>query len=326
MLDAIRSSHLQLKEGLSIGRATKLPAGDFRHVIFAGMGGSALAAMMIKDYVRDEVNIDIVQDYELPEGLITDNTLFIAFSYSGNTEETISCMQQANNLQNVPIVVITHGGEMKDIAEACGMTYYMLPKSDHPRCSIGYGFGLLLGVLEQTGMIPNQSSTVENTIRFMENRMKSLEEESEAFAKRIEGRVPIFYSHNHCNALARMFKIHMNENAKIQSFYGALPEINHNEMVGYTKLLMKPVIVFLHSSYDTARIQERMEVMRNLLTEETDIQFEDIHIEGNSWLEEANFALVYAYFSSYYLAKHYGIDPKELKLVEMFKKRLHHAV
>lgn len=325
MLHAIRSSHLQLKEGLAIGRATAIPAGEFKHIIFAGMGGSALAAMLIKDYVRDEAPIDIVQDYELPEGLLTDNTLFIAFSYSGTTEETIACMQQANNLQRVPIIVISHGGEMQQIAKDCKFPFYKLPESEHPRCGIGYGFGILLGILEQTGMIPNQGSTVENTLRFMENRMESLEEEAKAFAHRIVNRVPIFYSHAHCSAMARLFKIHMNENAKIQSFQGALPEVNHNEMVGYTKLMMKPVIVLLHSSFDTVRIQERMEVMRKLLGEELNIPFEDIHIEGNSWLEQSYFALVYAYFSSYYLAKEYDVDPRALRLVDMFKKMLGHA-
>lgn len=234
-------------------------------------------------------------------------------------------MQQALNTQMVPIVVVSHGGEMKQIAEECGLTHFALPQSQHPRCGLGYGLGLLLGILEQTGMIPNQSSTVENTLRFMENRLPSLEEEAKEFATTLEGRVPIFYSHNHNNALARMFKIHMNENAKIQSFYGAIPEVNHNEMVGYTKLLMKPILVFLRSSFDTARVQERMELMQNLLRDEAEIPSENIHIEGNSWLEQAYFALVHAYFSSYYLAKHYDVDPKELKLVDKFKKLLHHG-
>lgn len=325
MLQAIRSSHLQLKEGLAIGRGTKLPEGDFRHIIFAGMGGSALVAALVKDYAREEMSIDIVKDYELPEGLITDHTLFIAFSYSGNTEETITCMQHANNLQRVPIVVISRGGEMKEIADACGLTHFCLPENEHPRCSLGYGIGLMLGILEQTGMIPNQTSTVENTMRFMENRLPTLEEEAKQLAEALQDRVPVFYSNSHNNALARMFKIHMNENAKIQSFYGALPEINHNEMVGYTKLLMQPAIVFLRSSFDTRRLQERMEVMRNLLEAEVGIPSINVHIEGNSWLEETYFALVYAYFSSYYLAKHYGVDPKDLHLVDAFKKQLGHS-
>lgn len=323
MLHAIRTSHLQLKEGIAIGRATKIPDGDFRHIIFAGMGGSSIAAQMIKDYVREEIAIDIIQDYELPEGLMTDNTLFIAFSYSGNTEETIACLQQANNLQRVPMIVVAHGGEMEQIAQDCHLAFYKLPATEHPRCGIGSGLGVLLGILEQTEMIPNQTSTIDNTMRFMENCLERLEEDAKAFAARLEGMVPIFYSSPHCNALARMFKIHMNENAKIQSFYGALPEVNHNEMVGYTKMLMKPAIVYLRSSFDTTRMQQRMEIMRTLLQEEHDMHFDEVHIDGQSWLEEAYYTLVYAYFSSYYLAKHYGVDPRELRLVDEFKKRLH---
>lgn len=159
----------------------------------------------------------------------------------------------------------------------------------------------------------------------MENRMQTIEERAEKFAENIKDLVPIFYSAPHCGALARVLKIHMNENAKIQSFCGTIPEVNHNEMVGYTKLLMKPVIVFLRSSYDTARMQERMHVMKDLLTEEVGVRFEEIGIEGNSWLEEAYYVLVYAYFSSYYLAKNYGINPKELRLVDLFKKRIKHG-
>lgn len=325
MLSAIRSSHLQLKEGLAIGRATAIPEGEFHHIVFAGMGGSSLAAQMIKDYVREEVSIDIIQDYELPIGLLTEKTLFIAFSYSGNTEETIACLQRAYALENLPIVVISGGGEMQQIAKETGLAHFQLPKSEHPRCSLGHGLGVLLGIVEQTHMIPSQSSIVENTIRFMENRVKVIEERAEAFAARIKDQVPVFYSAPHCGALTRVMKIHMNENAKIQSFCGTIPEVNHNEMVGYTNLLMKPVIVYLRSSYDTARMQERMHVMKDILTEEVGIPFEEISIEGNSWLEEGYYILAYAYFSSYYLAKSYGVDPKDLHIVDTFKKRLKHA-
>lgn len=322
MLHAIRTSHHQLKEGLAIGRATKIPEGAFHHIVFAGMGGSSIAASLLAEYVREEVSIDIIQDYEVPSGLLTEGTLFIAFSYSGNTEETIRAMQQVHLLQRIPIVVVAHGGEMEQIARECQLPFFQLPKTEHPRCGIGSGLGVLLGIMEQTGLIPNQESIVDNTILFMTNQMASLEEEAKAFAHRLEGRVPIFYASTQSQAQARLYKIHMNENAKVQSFYGAFPEVNHNEMVGYTKMLMRPVIIYLRSKYDIARIQERMDVMRTLLSEESGIPFEQLHIEGNSWLEEAMFTLVHAYFSSYYLAEHYGVDPKPLRLVDIFKERL----
>jgi len=322
MLHAIRTSHHQLQEGLLIGRATKIPEGEFRHVVFAGMGGSSIAASLIKEYVREEVSIDIIQDYEVPNGMLTDGTLFVAFSYSGNTEETIRALQQVHLLQRIPIVVVAHGGELEQIAKDCSFPFYRLPQTEHPRCGIGSGLGVLLGIMEQTGLIPDQESIVANTVLFMENSIKGFEEEAKLLAKKLENRVPIFYASTQMQAQARLFKIHMNENAKVQSFYGAFPEVNHNEMVGYTKMIMKPVIVYLRSKYDIARIQERMDVMRELLTEECDIPFVELHVEGNSWLEEIYYTLVQAYFSSYYLAEHYGVDPKPLKLVDTFKTRL----
>lgn len=320
MLSEMRTSHSHLLKGLEVGRGTAVPSGNFDKIVLCGMGGSALAAELIRDYVKGGIEFETCHDYFLPEGASSHDTLVIASSYSGNTEETISALEDAYK-NGFEILVMAHGGKLHEMAKKMDLPYFEVPEAIQPRCAIGYGIGILLGILEQMDVVVDQYAFLKQTEDFIAQEIENIEEIAKKNAALIKGTVPIVYGGPRRTSLARITKIHFNENAKTQSFFAELPEMNHNEMVGYTNLVMKPTILLIRSVLDFERVTLRMDTMKRVLGAK-DIPFIDLELKGEDWLAETYYGLVLAYLMSYYLAIEYGVDPTPVDMVEEFKKLL----
>lgn len=317
MLQEMRTSPTHLLKGLEVGRSVKMPEGDFQDIVLCGMGGSALAAELIKDYVVGKVRFSTCHDYVLPLSVDPKKTLVIISSYSGNTEETISALHDADK-KGCTLVVMAHGGKLALLAKEMTLPYFEIPASIQPRCSIGYGMGILLGMLEQLHIVEDQYAVLKQTEDFIGLEMHTLDMLAKEYAGQLKGTVPVVYGAPGKASLARITKIHFNENAKTQSFFAEIPEMNHNEMVGYTNLVMKPTIILLQSAADHERVKLRMDTMHRVLGDRG-IPFLDISLKGNHWLLETYYGLVLAYLMSYYLALEYGVDPTPVDMVEEFK-------
>ena len=320
MRNEMRDAPKHLRIGLEVGRTTVVPEGPFERVVLCGMGGSALAAVILQQYVADQIRLDVVNDYALPKGCSPYLTLVIASSYSGNTEETIASFHQARE-EGYALVALSHGGQIQSLAEEYNVPHFVVPESIQPRVSIGYGMGIILGILEQLGRIPLQHEILSQIEHALTQKIDTLEALGKSIAGKVQVTVPVIYAGAQNYALARITKIHFNENAKTQSFFNVFPELNHNEMVGYTNLVMKPTILYLKSSFDHERVHLRMKVMKELL-EPKDIHFLELVLEGETWLEEVYYGLIVAYFASFYLALANGVDPEPVAMVEDFKKLL----
>lgn len=317
MLSEMRTAHTHLIKGLEVGRGTSIPSGHFDRVVLCGMGGSALAAELIRDYVKGSIEFETCHDYLLPEGATPEDTLIIASSYSGNTEETISALQDAFD-NGFSSVVMAHGGRIAQMAKDMDLPYFEVPEAIQPRCAIGYGMGILLGILEQMDVLVDQYAFLKQTEDFIAQEIEEIERIAKTNAALIKGSVPIVYGGPKRTSLARITKIHFNENAKTQSFFAELPEMNHNEMVGYTNLVMKPTILLIRSVLDYERVTLRMDTMKKVLGARN-IPFIDLSLKGEDWLSETYYGLVLAYLMSYYLALEYGVDPTPVDMVEEFK-------
>lgn len=287
-------------------------------VVVCGMGGSSLPFDLVKNYVANQFQIQIVRAYSLPETVLSDD-LVICTSYSGNTEETILCFKQAMD-RKIPVVVMAHGGELYDLAKKNNVPLVSIPDCIQPRCAIGYFFTSALALLEKAGLLLPQNQILKNLSQFLEKRKSYHDATGQKTASLLKEKVPLIYSPVGLEGVSRIWKVKINENAKVQAFYNVFPELNHNEMVGFTRLLMSPVIVLLKSKFMNSRINRRMDVMREML--EDRIPFVSFDLEGGSLLEEIFEAHALADYTSYYLAKLYGVDPAPVKLVEDFKKRL----
>ena len=302
---------LELAEGVMVHTHPK-------RILISGMGGSALPGDILGSYLRGETHIYMNRDYGVPHW-VDDTTLVICISYSGNTEETLESYRDARD-RGANIVVITAGGELLELAKEHDIPTVLITDGLQPRCATGYIFTSIIAVLMNSSIVGEHHR---KEIIGMAEELKTLDfvSEAEAVAKELKNHIPIIYASDRFHSLARVWKIKINENAKVQAFHNSFPELNHNEMVGFTNLVMKPYLIFLKSPLDHERVQKRMTVTKEILTKKG-IPVHEVMMKGNSLITEIFSTLLLGDWISYYLSREYKTDPMPVQLVEDFKNTL----
>lgn len=304
--------------------------GSFENIVFAGMGGSALAARISLTWPGHKVPFEIVSDYDIPS-YVSKKTLFIASSYSGNTEETISALNQAIKKQ-ATVVVISSGGKLEDLAMSNNLVHVTLPRVSQPRFACFYSLKALVTILEVAGFVSLESSgqlfneVAEHlkkasggwvpTVPISKNKAKQI-------ALDLMGTSPVIYAGKLMYPAAYKWKISINENAKNVSWCNQYPEFNHNEFMGW---LSHPVdkpysIIDLHSDFDHIRVQKRFSLSQKLLSGKRPHPI-TINAVGGSVLEQLLWTITLGDFVSIYLALLNNVDPTQVDLLEKFKKQL----
>jgi len=283
------------------------------------MGGSSLPADLINDYLGGTLRLDLVRDYQLPKTASADD-LVIAASFSGNTEETLSAFEEARRL-GCQTLALSNGGKLAQAAQAAGVPWIKIPDCVQPRCASGYFFASILTSLYRLGALDDSPRVLlEDLSEYLEEIQDSCEEQGRTVADRLRDLVPIVYAPGNLGGMARIWKIKFNENSKVQSFSNTFPELNHNEMVGYTRLLMKPALIFLESRFMHPQIKRRMDVMQELLEKEMPIL--RLRFQGETPLRETFESLAVGDYASFHLAQLYGVEPTRVEMVETFKQKL----
>ena len=321
MYQTIRSYPRQFVEGydlVSLLRSDFFRGKKFNNLILAGMGGSAFPADLVNDYLEGGNSVTVVRDYRL-SAAVTGRDLVVCSSYSGTTEETLAAFDAALT-KRIPLLVLTHGGLLAERAKKNKIPLILIPECIQPRYASGYVFSSLLALLEIVGKIPPQGEILKRLSHFLGIRLEGQEKIGAALSKKLVDRIPIIYGPPGLAGTCRVWKIKFNENAKIPSFHNTFPELNHNEMVGFVRLLFKPALIFLTSRFMDKRVAKRMDVMKILLKKEIPIL--EVQPEGESLLHEMFDSLAIADFASYHLAKETGVDPISVPMIEDFKKRL----
>lgn len=299
-----------------IQNAVELKRAD-RYII-TGMGGSHLAGGLLKTR-KPELDLIIHSDYGLPSVAHTQNSLIIASSYSGNTEETLDAFEMACK-EDMPVVAISTGGKLIDRAKEYGAPYIQLPDTGiQPRSALGFSIMALCCVMHEYELQKELSalSTLLNPAL--------IEDQGQALALRLKARVPIIYASNRNRAIAYNWKIKFNETGKIPAFYNVFPELNHNEMIGFdakesTRVLSEIFYcIILKDAVDDMRIQKRMAVLENQY-KERGISVESFEIKGETEFHKIFSSLVMADWAAFHSAKLYGVEPEEVPMVEEFKK------
>ncbi len=326
MYDSIRKFHEQFLQSLDIlakADFKKIEGRSFRNIYLAGMGGSSLAGDLINDLLQGTFELKLVRDYRLPR-TAGPKDLVICASYSGNTEETLATFKNALS-KGCGLVVLAHGGQIRELALQHQVPFVIIPEAIQPRQAIGNFFATILGLLEQIGEISGQRQSLVSLTQFLESKQESSDEKGRVLAKQLSGHLPIIYGPSELYGACRVWKIKMNENAKRPSFFNVFPELNHNEMVGWTPgetppFDFKPAIIYLLSEGMHPRVKKRMEVMESLL--KSRIPFHHVNLGGEDLLEDMFEAILVADYTTYYLATDAGIDPVPVEMVEEFKKKL----
>lgn len=303
---------------------------DITSIVVTGMGGSALAGLLAKAWLKNDISIpfEVIRSYDLP-AYVNSSTLVIASSYSGNTEETVSALEQATQ-KGAQLGVIASGGTLGAMAEDGGIATVTLPTGLQPRMAVIYNLRALLALLENFGIIQGKLEEVEAisqwlgvqsaawgpTIAAQQNYAKQL-------AAHAVGKTPVFYGGALTAPIAYKWKISFNENAKNVAFWNEYPECNHNEFLGWTSHpVEKPFAVFdLISSFDHPQILKRFEISDRLLSglrpKATTIQ-----LVGDTLIAQLLWASILADYVSIYVAVLNGVDPTPVELIEKFKKEL----
>lgn len=300
-------------------------------VVVAGMGGSALAALVAKVLLNRELplSFEIVRTYDLPE-YVSEGTLVIASSYSGNTEETLSALAQAKE-KGAQVGILASGGKLIEAAQGEDIAYVTLPAGIQPRMAVLYNLRGLFALLENFGVV---GDTWLNELGSLSDWLKSESEQWTAnvpteqnFAKQIAlqavGKSPVFYGSPLTAPLAYKWKISWNENAKNVAFWNEYPEFNHNEFLGWSSHpVEKPFAVFdLKSSFDRSRVQQRFELSDRLLSGLRPAA-STLELKGETLLAQLVWGSILADFASTYVAILNQVDPTPVVLIERLKQEL----
>ncbi|UTX51340.1 bifunctional phosphoglucose/phosphomannose isomerase [Candidatus Saccharibacteria bacterium TM7i] len=301
------------------------------NIVIAGMGGSALAALIAKVLLSKEITvpIEIVREYSLPN-YVNENSLVIASSYSGNTEETIATFTQAKE-RGAQMGVLASGGALIDAAKNDGVAHVILPSGVQPRMATLYNLRALFALLENFSVISSEwNQEVASLGQWLESESAQWRPEvptEENLAKQIAlktpGKIPVFYGGETTAPLAYKLKISWNETAKNVAFCNQLPEFNHNEFMGWTSHpVEKPFAVFdVKSSFENPRVLQRFDVSDRLLSGQRP-HAETIQLKGDTLLAQLLWGAILSDFSSTYAAVLNGVDPVPVALIEDLKREL----
>ncbi len=316
----------QILEGLTVAGEVKLE-GSFQSITISGMGGSALQDDILRIFIENltpkggkRLAVHCNRYYNLPLAAY-ENSLNFVCSYSGNTEETISALNECIE-NNLPCIGMSHGGEVERICQEKGVTHIELPypfDGFQPRMGIGYIVFIMLKVLANMGLVELDGKFLEQLTARLEKSVIDLEEQGRQLAQKLKGKTPVVYSTDKFKSLARIWKIKFNENSKTPAFWNYFPELNHNEMVGYTLPQADFFFVMLRDLDDHSQNIKRFEVTMNLMKEKG-LAGEIIDIEGKDDFEKVFNCLYLGDWASYYLALEHKIDPSPVAMVEKFKK------
>ncbi|MHB1864906.1 MAG: bifunctional phosphoglucose/phosphomannose isomerase [Candidatus Saccharimonadales bacterium] len=301
-----------------------------KSIVYSGMGGSALAALVSLSWPGYTLPFEVVRNYDIPD-YVSNNTLFIACSYSGNTEETISSLSQAAD-RGAIICVIAGGGKLAEIAKEKGYPYLCLPNAEQPRYAILYNLKALLTILVKAGFldardVENQLNEATQFLSTMPERWRATVLSENNLAKQIAkesvGKSAVIYAGPLLAPAAYKWKINFNENAKQIAWWNQYPEFNHNEFIGWSEQPpIKPyVVIDLRSNLEHPRIQKRFELSTKLLSGKRPDPIV-INAEGKNILEQLLYTIMLGDFVTIYCALLNGVNPEPVELVEKFKKEL----
>jgi len=333
MLARIKEFPAQFKQAWQAVGNFKLPA-DYRNinkVVVLGMGGSAIGGDLVRTLVQQEIKIPIIihRDYGLP-AFVDENTLLIASSYSGNTEETLSGFEPALKTPAKKLAMTT-GGKLLQLAEKHNVPVFKIEYRAQPRAALGFSFIPTLGVMQTLGFISDKSADVVEAVSILESLSARLDENSPAksnpakqIAQRLFGNLPVIYGAGIAAEAAHRWKTQLNENSKTWAFYEVFPELNHNAAVGFPlpqELISRVRVILLRSPSYNARVKLRYEVTSGLL-KQAGVPYEFVDAEGSGPLAQMAGLISLGDYVSYYLAILYQVDPSPVKAINYLKEQL----
>ena len=334
MLEFLKGFARQCQQAWELRTETPIPRNyrQAKQILCTGLGGSAIGADLVCSLLSKELLLPmgVNRHYTLPK-FIGPQTLVAACSYSGNTEETLSAYQQARRAK-AKLMAICSGGELAQLAQRHQIPWIKIPEGFPPRAALGYSTLPLLRVFQEEGWVRDHSTQVRETITELSKMYDALHPEipesknqAKKITKRLVGRFPIIYgSSDTLSAVVTRWRGQFNENSKTLASSHVLPEMNHNEIVGWEHpmdLIKYCAVIFLRDSQDHPRVQTRIKLTQRII-QDLQVPILEAWTQGKSLLTRI-FSLVYlGDFVSYYLALENRVDPIPVEKVAYLKREL----
>jgi len=312
-----------------------LKSGEPKVLIVAGLGGSAIGGDLARSIAGPLLKAPLIvtRDYDLP-GFVDASSLVFACSYSGNTEETLSAYRQARQA-NSHIICITSGGKLEAMAKADSFPVLSLPAGLPPRAALGYSLMTLLAAMQSMKVIPNMAESISETVDLLsELREKygsanpQVSNPAKSLAHSLSGKIVAIYgSSGIMDAVAFRWRSQIEENAKNLAFHHVLPEMNHNELVGwrYPEEILRGIgVVLLRDKGDHPQVQRRFDLTRELIGDKAG-GIHEVWSEGKSLLARIMSVIYLGDFLSLYLAYLNNTDPTPVQVIDDFKSKLSSA-
>jgi len=324
MKELVRNFSTQLQEALIIAQNYKFitPQKEFANVVLTGLGGSGIGGSIVQNYSFNKLKIPFVvnKDYFLP-AFVNAKTLLLVCSYSGNTEETLQAMQQGLKAK-ATIVCITSGGKVAEIARKKKLDCILLPAGMPPRSCIGYSLVQILAALNYFNLLPaDYIKETKAAIKLLNADEKAIQRTALQLAKKLHHKLPVIYSGAELEGLSVRIRQQLNENGKILCWHNIIPEMNHNELVGWRDKDNDKVVIILKNDADYDNVKMRMKLNKDVIKKYTKNIIE-LEPKGKTFWEKVYYLIHLTDWASVYLADLRNMNATEVKVIDELKKAL----
>ncbi len=314
----------QLNEAIQIGEKAVFnqPVDDIRNVLVTGLGGSGIGGTIISQVADQELQVplNVCKDYFIP-GYVNAHTLVIVSSYSGNTEETLQALEAALQ-RNAKVICITSGGKILDMAKSKALDYIVIPGGMPPRSCLAYSFTQLFYVLHGYRLISDRfKSQLKKSVTLLKTEEEQIMQSARSLAEKLVHKIPVIYAAANYEGVAVRFRQQVDENSKMLCWHHVLPEMNHNELVGWTEKHDELAIVLFRNRDDYSRTQKRMEISKEVIMRYTP-HFHEVWSKGESQLEKSFYLIHFGDWVSWYLSEIRNIDATEVNVIDYLKGSL----
>lgn len=326
MLEKIQSFPRQLEKAWTSlwTKDLNLDVSGINKILLVGMGGSGIAGELARDLILDTSSRPLITwaDYQLP-AWVDKQTLVIASSYSGDTEETLDGIKIALERQ-IPLVAISSGGKLTQLATGQNFPLIPIDYQSQPRAALGALYGSLLTLLTKLKLVnlteAKYFAALGELSRVTEE--KSFHSKAEDLAITLSNKLPLVFAHQPLVGVARRWRTQFNENAKSLAVDGAVPEACHNLIVGLENPIPEKLsLLYLETNYGFSRNRARQAVLEKLVVGKT-IPFTPLSIKAGNQLAEQWLFIYFGDLLSYYLAGVYGLDPTPIEMIRELKEEL----
>lgn len=314
----------QLEEAIKIGpKANFSPfLNSIENVVITGLGGSGIGGEIATQLVANQLKVPVVinNDYSLPE-FVSSKTLVIVSSFSGNTEETLAALKIAQD-KKAEIACITSGGKLADIAKENNYKLLVLPLAFSPRAMLTYSVVQQFFLLAHYGLIDSSYiEDVQNTIALLNQEVDEIKDLAHQTALALNSKTAVIYIESGLEGVAVRMRQQINENSKALCWHHVIPEMNHNELVGWAGGKEEYAVIILRTSYEHYRSSVRMNISKEIINKQTSTVLE-IKAKGESKIEQAFYHILFGDWTSIYLAELNRVDDVEVKVIDYLKSEL----